>query len=72
MQESLLTLEDCARRMKVSKRHVQALIASHRFGPKVLTPGRVVRILESEFTAWLTAGAPSREQWLEQQRGGLK
>lgn len=57
------TRSDLARLLQVSLRHIAAMHASGRLGPRPLRFGRVVRYLASETQEWLAAGAPARDLW---------
>lgn len=57
------TRDDVAGLLQVSLRHVAAMEASGRLGPRKLRFGRVVRYLASEVHEWLAAGAPARDAW---------
>lgn len=57
------TRDDVAGILQVSLRHVSAMDATGRLGPRKLKFGRAVRYLASEIQEWLAAGAPAREKW---------
>lgn len=57
------TRDDVAGLLQVSLRHVAAMEATGRLGPRKLKLGRAVRYLASEIQEWLEAGAPARDKW---------
>ena len=57
------TRDDVAGLLQVSLRHVAAMEATGRLGPRKLKFGRAVRYLASEIQEWLEAGAPARDRW---------
>jgi len=62
-ESATYTRDELAKMLKVSLRHVAAMHASGRLGPRPLRFGRAVRYLADETHAWLAAGAPARDQW---------
>ncbi len=73
--ERLLSIPECAERGNWSTRFVRKLVATGRFGPRIVRVGRSVRVLESEFCDWLAAGCPNVEKFrraIESERGGAR
>jgi predicted DNA-binding transcriptional regulator AlpA len=71
MTEHLLTLRQVAERLHLCRHAVCTMMTDGRFGPDVLRLGRVIRVRESELSAWLAAGAPSRALWVQIQHQGV-
>ena len=61
-----------AKLLAVSERHVWAMDATGRLGPRPFRLGRAVRWRLAEVEAWIAAGAPPRDRWLAMQppKGG--
>jgi excisionase family DNA binding protein len=62
LQRIVLTAAEMAEKLRISQRHLWALNSSGRL-PRPIRLGRAVRWSMSEIEDWLTAGAPTREQW---------
>lgn len=65
----MMTVNDVARELRVSGRHVWALLAKGAL-PAPLRAGRAVRWRRSDIESWIAAGMPSREVFEAQQVGG--
>lgn len=58
----LITVNDTASLLRVSRRQVFKLIASGRC-PEPVRIGRSVRLNRQELLQWIEAGCPAREEW---------
>ncbi len=58
----LLSVRELAGRLKVSTRHVWALLSSGRL-PKPVRVGRAVRWRADDVARWVEMGCPSRERF---------
>lgn len=68
VERMLLTIDEVAERLNVSKRHVDVLLAAGR----LLAPIRLGRRKlwsADELSAYIRAGCPSRDQWEEIKAG---
>jgi excisionase family DNA binding protein len=63
----MMNVQDVARELRVSARHVWALLAKGAM-PAPLRAGRAVRWRRSDIEAWVTAGMPDKATF-EAQRG---
>ena len=59
-----LPAADVAKLLGISERHLWAMHATGRLGPRPIALGRAKRWRVDELRAWLDAGAPSRDKWL--------
>ena len=58
-----VTAKELANLLGVSKRHVWAMDADGRLGPRGIALGRAKRWSLQEVKDWLAAGAPNRSVW---------
>lgn len=58
------TLSSAARRIGVSRRQIERMIASGKFGPDVFKVGRLTKVRANEVDRWALSGCPSRAEWL--------
>lgn len=64
----MFTVNDVARELRVSTRHVWALLSKGAM-PAPLRAGRAVRWRRSDIEAWVAAGMPDRATFEAQQCG---
>ncbi len=64
----LMTVNDVARELRVSSRHVWALLSKGAM-PAPLRAGRAVRWRRSDIEAWVAAGMPERAAFEAQRQG---
>ena len=65
----MVSTPDAARLLGVSKSHFNQLNSSGRIGPRPHKLGAAVRWSVRELEAWVDAGLPGRERWLERSAG---
>jgi len=63
----LLSAEDAATLLGVSRRHFYGLHSSGRLGPLPVKLGRSVKWVRAELEAWAAARCPIREEWVRLQ-----
>jgi excisionase family DNA binding protein len=63
VEHALLTVEQLAVYLQVSRTTVFGLLSAGRFGPRPIRLGRCLRFVRSEIDRWLAAGAPPRSDW---------
>lgn len=59
-----LDVDETARDLRVSRRHVEAMDHDGRLGPRAIRLGRRRVWLRAEIAQWLAAGAPDRVTWI--------
>lgn len=64
MDKLLLTSEEAAEQLGVSRTHFYSLNSSGQLGPMAIKLGECSRWSYAELKAWVDAGCPAREQWL--------
>lgn len=62
-QPLTVTAREAARLLGISERHLWTMLHDGRLGPQPMRFGRAVRWNRAEIEAWLSAGAPSRDDW---------
>jgi excisionase family DNA binding protein len=62
-QAVLITMEELARLLAISKRGAERLEAGGGLGPRRVMLGRLVRFRRDEVVDWIAAGCPRREDW---------
>lgn len=65
----MLSADETARYLGISRAHFFALRSSGRFGPRCIRLGGSVRFDRREIDDWVAAGAPPTDRW-RQIKGG--
>jgi predicted DNA-binding transcriptional regulator AlpA len=68
-EQLLIDAKKAAEILSISRAHFLSLYSSGRIGPLPVRLGKAVRWRSGELRAWVNAGCPSREKWLEVYNG---
>ncbi len=70
MDSLLLTVDQAAEQLQISRATFYAQYSTGRIGPQFLRIGRCVRIRAKELQNWVDAGMPPRDKWIAGSNGG--